>query len=128
MTKFILCYFLGLAVIINLVAIWKYTTFKCLLANLWFLVSGQDRTLYTDGDFEEWSLDWASGKKGLLKFIGDEGCQLLSCSMCLSTHLSLITATTVVYFSGVYWPLILAGAFTWPWMANLVTSAKWFKL
>ena len=96
-------YLLGFIVVSNLLVIWKLTNLHNHIFN--FFKKDEDK-IYTKEDLEDY-----------LALEGGWFGELLICPLCLSTHLSWITACFICFFSNCSLFLIPIGMFSWPVLA-----------
>ena len=103
MSVFIVFYILGFLFVSNFLVIWKLTNLHNHFFN--FFKKDSDR-IYTQEDLED-HLAMDGGWFG----------ELLICPLCLSTHLSWISASLICLFSNTTWFLVPIGMFSWPVLA-----------
>lgn len=97
----ILYYFLGAAIVTNIIFIWKLTNISVYIHNFFF----KNKDIFTVDDLEDHlAMNW--GAWG----------ELLICPLCLSTHLSWITSLIMCELCGITYFFILSAALSWPFI------------
>ena len=103
MSEFIFLYFLGGAIVSNLMMTWTLTNLPVHLYDLKNILNQKKEKLYTREDWET----YVSINCGLLG-------ELIVCPICLATHVSWATGLGIYLISSCSPWIILAGALSWP--------------
>ena len=103
MNDLILLYFLGAAIVSNIILIWMETSLPVHFYDIKNAFNKQKKPIYTRDD-------WESHVMLRCGYLGE----LITCPLCLATHLSWVTGLIIYLVSNCSPWFILCGAFSWP--------------
>jgi hypothetical protein len=103
MNDLILLYFLGAAIVSNIILIWMETNLPVHFYDLKNFFNKKKKKLFTRNEWED----------HVMLRCGYFG-ELITCPLCLATHLSWLTGLIIYLICDCSPLLILSGAFSWP--------------
>jgi hypothetical protein len=119
MIEIVICWTLGLLIVLDLLTTWFKSEFPAHVFRLLWRLGWRRGTGFwppsiKDGwDREEWVV-W-------INLVSPFWGELLTCPICLSRHLAWMTSLVLLPFWGMeYWAPLLAGVFTWSGAANRI--------